>query len=161
MRKYKIAIIITVMTVLTAAAYHSLCWAQDQTPTTASATPQKQQNFLFKLTHFTDNLHAVMMTFGMANGLLAQGQKVTILLVMDGAQLANKSQPLNLQWGNKEHDLAFMYDEFMKNGGKIYACPSCSNVLGIDASNLRPGITLAEKGVIPTLLIDADKVIDY
>lgn len=32
-----------------------------------------QQKFLFKLTHFVDNLHAAMMAFGMANGVLKQG----------------------------------------------------------------------------------------
>lgn len=92
---------------------------------------------------------------------LSKGHQAKILLVMDAVQMANKTQPLAMRWGNKDHDFEHMYKEFLQLGGKIYACPACSGAMGVDSTNLRPEIQFAEKGVVPQLLIEADKVIDY
>ncbi len=115
-----------------------------------------------KLDHGTDDLHAVLMTFKIAENLVKRGSKVTLFLNLEGVRIADKRQPIDLKWGMEGgHSAQHLYDSFVKSGGTILVCPMCAKNVGMTAKELRPGAKLTNEDEISSALLDADKTLGY
>jgi predicted peroxiredoxin len=130
-------------------------------PCTANAATAEKKHMVVRLGHYTDDLHAAAMAVGFAKTLQERGQKVTLMLTLEGVRLADARTPQDLRWGHGE-DIAKAYDGFRKAGGDIIVCPHCAEAAGIDEKSLRPGARLGKEGNdLVDVLIAADTVIDF
>jgi predicted peroxiredoxin len=116
---------------------------------------------VINLKNATNDLHAPFMALKIAKALLEEGEKVTLFLNLEGARLADKSQPLNLKYGQSGLTLDGLMSDIVKAKGDILLCPHCAEVAGIDKEDLRSGVRLAKHKEVAKLFSAADKVIDY
>ena len=130
-------------------------------PCTASAATAPQKHIVIRLGHYTDDLHAAGMAVGFAKTLQERGQKVTLMLTLEGVRLADTRTPQDLQWGHSDK-IGKAYEGFRKAGGEIIVCPHCAAAAGIDEKSLRPGALFGKEGHdLVDVLIAADKVVDF
>jgi predicted peroxiredoxin len=95
-----------------------------------------------------------------ANKGLQRGLNMTILLNVEGVQLAIKNfeTPVNAQNGKSTQDLLKM---FIAKGGKVLVCPMCLDALGYDKSQLIEGVEMADADKTFGAIFSSDKVISY
>jgi predicted peroxiredoxin len=131
-------------------------------PCTASAASEtKKQHIVVRLGHYTDDLHAASMAVGFAKTMQERGQKVTLMLTLEGVRLADVRTPHDLKWGHGD-EIGKAYDGFRQAGGEIIVCPHCAAAAGIDEKSLRPGARFGKEGNdLVDVLIAADKVVDF
>jgi predicted peroxiredoxin len=130
-------------------------------PCTASAASAPQKHIVVRLGHYTDDLHAAGMAVGFAKTMQERGQKVTLMLTLEGVRLADVRTPQDLKWGHGE-EISKAYEGFRKAGGEIIVCPHCAEAAGIDEKSLRPGARFGKEGNdLVDVLIAADKVVDF
>jgi predicted peroxiredoxin len=131
-------------------------------PCTASAASEtKKQHIVVRLGHYTDDLHAAGMAVGFAKTMQERGQKVTLMLTLEGVRLADARTPQDLKWGHGD-EIGKAYDGFRKAGGEVIVCPHCAEAAGIDEKSLRPGARFGKEGNdLVDVLIAADKVVDF
>lgn len=130
-------------------------------PCTASTATAEKKHIVVRLGHYTDDLHAASMAVGMAKTLQERGQKVTLMLTLEGVRLADIRTPQDLRWGHGD-DIAKAYSAFIEAGGEVIVCPHCANAAGFDEKSLRPGARMARQGNdLADVIIAADKVLDF
>lgn len=131
-------------------------------PCTANAASEaKKQHIVVRLGHYTDDLHAASMAVGFAKTMQERGQKVTLMLTLEGVRLADTRTPQDLKWGHGD-EIGKAYDGFRKAGGEVIVCPHCAGAAGIDEKSLRPGARFGKEGNdLVDVLIAADKVVDF
>jgi predicted peroxiredoxin len=130
-------------------------------PCTANAATTEKKHIVVCLGHYTDDLHAAPMAVSFAKTMQERGQKVTLMLTLEGVRLADARTPQDLRWEHGE-DIAKAYDGFRKAGGDIIVCPHCAEAVGIDEKSLRPGARFGKDGNdLVDVLIAADTVIDF
>jgi predicted peroxiredoxin len=113
------------------------------------------------LTHGLDEPRATFMTLNLVNDLRERGADVTLLLTMEGTQLADAGKSLEIRQSNEKESLAQLYDKFVAQGGKVKVCPDCAAAAGI-TNSLRTGAQLAiGNGDIPSLLMTSGSAIDF
>lgn len=130
-------------------------------PCTADAADTPRKHVVVRLGHYTDDLHAASMAVRFAKTLQERGQKVTLMLTLEGVRLADVRTPQDLKWGHGE-EIGKAYDGFRQAGGEVIVCPHCAAAVGIDEKSLRPGARFGKEGDdLVDVLIAADKVIDF
>jgi predicted peroxiredoxin len=130
-------------------------------PCTANAATVEKKHIVVRLVHYTDDLHAASMAVGMAKTLQERGQKVTLMLTLEGVRLADTRTPQDLRWGHGD-GIAKAYKAFIEAGGEVIVCPHCANAAGFDEQSLRPGARMAKQGNdLADVIIAADKVLDF
>jgi predicted peroxiredoxin len=129
----------------------ALGWAQE---------PQKAQNVVIHLKHYTDNLHAVSMALKLGKGIQQKGGQVTLMLDLEGVRLVDSRQPQDLRWGT-EIPMSTHYEAFIKSGGRAVVCPHCAHAAGLTEKDLRAGARIATEEELAQLILGADKILDY
>jgi predicted peroxiredoxin len=130
-------------------------------PCTANAATADKKHIVVRLGHYTDDLHAAGMAVGFAKTMQERGQKVTLMLTLEGVRLADTRTPQDLKWGHGDV-LSKAYDGLIQAGGEVIVCPHCAAAAGIDEKSLRPGARFGKEGNdLVDVLIAADKVIDF
>ena len=89
-----------------------------------------------------DHKHEVLMALGMANKF-AKDYDVLMYFDIDGIEMVTKDAP-NLEmdpFGSSDG----LFNKLVDAGVTIFACPSCMQVAGVNPSDLRTGVTVAEK----------------
>jgi len=130
-------------------------------PCTANAATTPVKHIVVRLGHYTDDLHAAGMAVGFAKTMQERGQKVTLMLTLEGVRLADARTPQDLKWGHGD-EISKAYDGLRKAGGEIIVCPHCAEAAGIDEKSLRPGARFGKEGNdLVDVLIAADKVVDF
>lgn len=89
-----------------------------------------------------DNAHEVLMALSMANKF-APDYDVLMYFDIDGIEMVTKDAP-NLEmepFGTSDE----LFDKLVNAGVTIFACPGCMEVHGVKASDLRSGVTTADK----------------
>lgn len=119
------------------------------------------QNVVVHLSHFTDDLHRCFMALKVANLMQEHGANVTIFLDLEGVRLAERRQPLDLQWRADSPQLSEHYDNFINAGGKLILCPHCADSARIGDGALKRNAEIGTAPMLGKLLIEADKVMDY
>jgi predicted peroxiredoxin len=125
-----------------------------------SAERSPDQVIVVQLKHFTDDLHAAAMALKLAEGMSSRGADVTMFLNLEAVRLADKRQPQDLKWGTGP-SMSELYGRFVESGGKVLVCPHCAHAAGLTADSLRDGARIGEEGETVTLMLDADKLLDY
>jgi predicted peroxiredoxin len=129
--------------------------ARNTTPSQVAASGLK----VVHLKHGIDNLQAAYMALNIANDLQDRGSNVALLLTMDGTQIADTKQSIDLQWKDKPQTLAALYDRFVTQGGQVKVCPDCAEVRN---TTLRQGAQFtSENSDIASLLMASSNVIEF
>jgi predicted peroxiredoxin len=118
------------------------------------------QNIVIKVSHGTDDLHAVLMALKISKMLNMKGQDTTLFFNLESVRLLDNRSNFNLAWGHTEN-IGKVHDEAVKAGVEVMLCPHCAEVAGIGAKNPRAGAALATENDMADMFIKADKVIDY
>ncbi len=89
-----------------------------------------------------DNAHEVLMALSMATKF-TDDYNVLIYFDIEGIKMVTKDAPeLKMEPFGSSDDL---FDELIDEGVTIFACPGCMKVEGVNASDLRSGVTVADK----------------
>ena len=127
----------------------------------STAQEASSKKVVVHLSHFTDSLHYPFMALKVADAMQQRGAQVTLFLDIEGARLANKRENLQVRWGAHDTTLGDLYDRFVKAGGHVLVCPHCAEHFGIDEGTLREGAKLGTDDTIASVMMAADKVVDY
>jgi predicted peroxiredoxin len=90
------------------------------------------------------DLHAVTMALELAGHALDDNREVIVFLNMRGAELASKNLPATCSLPGKP-PIPEMMGKLMARGAVFLCCPSCMQVLGVQETDLAPGVKLASK----------------
>ena len=127
----------------------------------ATAETRDESPVAVHLSKGTNDLHAVVMALKIARGLQAKGDKVVLVVDLEGVRVADARQPADLAWGHG-NPIGQHYDAFVKAGGKVLVCPHCAAAVGLEARSLRAGAELAKSEEdLAAALSAARTVIDY
>lgn len=110
----------------------------------AGDQPRPGRAFVLNLTSGQEDLHAAWMGLQLAEHALNDGREVTLFLNVHAAELATTKTPSALAFQDKP-PLQTRLKELTGRGAKLLVCPSCLEVLGIDAGMLIPGAKLASR----------------
>lgn len=78
----------------------------------------------------------------LANGGLNEGLDVTVFLVSSGVDLVRRGAADMVQMNPVDPGLKELIDNFMANGGKVWACPPCAKLRGYTADHLIQGVVI-------------------
>ncbi len=78
----------------------------------------------------------------LANGGLAEGVDVTVFLVSSGVDLVRRGAADHLRMNAFDPSLKELIDNFMSQGGKVWACPPCVKIRGYVEDHLIPGVVV-------------------
>lgn len=120
-----------------------------------------EQKVVVHLSHFTDDLHRCFMAVKLGTLMQKAGAQVTLFLDLEGVRLAERRQTLDVTWGSNPTPLSKHYEEFTEAGGKVLLCPHCAHSAHIGDMSLRRNAEIASEQVLGTMLLDADKILDY
>lgn len=120
-----------------------------------------QQTAVIHLSHFTDDLHRGFMALKIAKMMQHGGVATTLFLDIEGARLSDSRQSLDMRWGPSKAPLGELLESFIKSGGKVIVCPHCAKAAGIESKNVRRGAKIGTEEELATMLINADKIMDY
>lgn len=126
----------------------------------AMAQQVDSQKIVVHLGSFTNDLHSAFMAFSLATNMQKAGASVTVFLDREGVRLADQRERGDLTWGDSG-PISKAISDFVGAGGKVMVCPHCAELAGMKAPDLRPGATWGTHQDVASLMIDADKVIDF
>jgi predicted peroxiredoxin len=89
--------------------------------------------------------------FTIANGGITSGLNVAVFLTSAAVDLVRK-RAADLTVVNPLDPLAKLIDDFMKRGGKIWACTPCVKARGYESGDLIPGVEIAGSSKVHELL---------
>lgn len=92
-----------------------------------------------------DELSSVGLTI--ANGALTNELKVGLFLTSNAIDLARKDG-VNYTHVQPMEPLKSLLDDFISRGGKVWACPPCTNARGYDKNSLIDGVEIAGASVV-------------
>ena len=123
--------------------FASACIRVDNTesPTTKVSEPETDGAFIH-ISKGSGDTHDVLMALMLADKF-STSNDVLVFFDKEGIELVTRDAP------NLEMDPFDSSDEIFKrlinNGATILACPACMEIAGVDESDLRAGVKLAEK----------------
>lgn len=92
-----------------------------------------------------DELSSVGLTI--ANGALTNELDVSLFLTSNAIDLARKDG-VNHTHVHPMESLKCLMDDFIARGGKVWACPPCTNARGYDEDSLIDGVEIAGASVV-------------
>jgi predicted peroxiredoxin len=99
---------------------------------------------VINLTSGKEDLHAVNMALELAGHALNDDREVIIFLNVRAPELASKSLPTTCGLAGKP-PIPETLNQLMKRGAAVLCCPSCMQVLGVQETDLVPGVKLATR----------------
>jgi len=99
------------------------------------------RRFVMRLTHSADDVERIGVALTVGSTALASGVDVELWLVHEGVELAKPGIVESLELAHSP-PLIELWDAIAKSG-TVYACTQCLLRRGIDAEELRPGVTQA------------------
>lgn len=92
--------------------------------------------------HGKDDPERATLPFIMGNNAAIAGQEVVVLLTVDGVWLATRGGADGIA-ATGLPALAQILEEFIGNGGRVWACQACTKPRGIDDQQLIEGARIA------------------
>lgn len=124
----------------------------------ADSAAAQQKNVVVHIGQYSNDLHSMAMGLGLADNLRKHGAEVTVFLDREAVRIADRGQPY-LIFGDT--DTEALMASFLNGGGTVIVCPHCAELGGVEASELRRGMTLGTMESIAQLFLAADLVIDF
>jgi predicted peroxiredoxin len=131
--------------------------ADSETPTPAidaemAADVAAEGGLLINLT--TSDTWSAAMAITFAQQSLDSGyEPVTIWLNVEGIYLADSNRPAHTH-GLLERDMQELLQDFIDNGGRVLACPACTEAAGLSSDDFVDGVEMASPDIIMPLLSD-------
>ncbi len=119
------------------------CIRVNQPPVSQIHVPYAEKDGLFiHVKQGPDNPHEVLMAMAMASKF-AEDHDVLMYFDIDGIKMVTNDAPdVSMEpFGSSDK----LFEHLVNEGVTIFACPSCMKVLGVTASDLRSGVTVADK----------------
>ncbi len=88
----------------------------------------------------------------LANAGVASGQEVTVFLVSAGVDIVRKGAADLVQMNPKDPSMKELIDNFMANGGQVWACPPCAGLRGYTEEHFIDGVEITGAGPVYELL---------
>ncbi len=88
----------------------------------------------------------------LANAGQANGQDVTIFAVSAGVDVLRKGAADVVQMNPHDPSMKDLIDNFMTNGGTVWACPPCSSLRGYTEDQFIEGVTISGPGPLYKLI---------
>lgn len=115
---------------------------QNPVPNVDMSVEAETEGIFIHVKQGADHAHEVLMALGMANKFAAD-YDVLMYFDIDGIEMVTKDAPdLNMEPFGSSDDL---FANLVDKGVTIFACPSCMQVAGVKPSDLRSGVTVAQK----------------
>ncbi|TWT76337.1 hypothetical protein CA13_68310 [Planctomycetes bacterium CA13] len=111
----------------------------EQTNTEEGAKP----TLVINLTSGPDDLHAVSMGLHFAEHGLADGREAVVFFNVKSPPLARKNLPDSVRFMDKE-PVNKLITDLLEHGAKMFVCPMCAEITGVQKDELVPGIQLIE-----------------
>lgn len=106
---------------------------------------------LINLTTAQESPDRTTVAFVVANAGVAAGQEVVVFLSVEAVRLATPGYADTIAVEGFK-PLAELMASFTDNGGKLWVCPPCFNVRGLDKDSLVPGASFAGGAAVVELL---------
>ena len=88
----------------------------------------------------------------LANGGIAAGQNVTVFCVSAAVDLVRKGAADTVQMNPHDPSMKELIDNFMANGGTVWACPPCSKLRGYTEDQFIDGVKITGAGPVYDIL---------
>jgi predicted peroxiredoxin len=113
---------------------------------------EKKQLVVF-ISRGLDDERAVV-SWTLANAGIAAGQEVTVFLVSAGVDLARKGAADLMRMNPLDPSLKELIENFMKQGGTVWACPPCANLRGYQQDDFIDGVEITGAAPVHALLME-------
>jgi predicted peroxiredoxin len=107
-----------------------------------------------------DDERAVV-SWTLANAGVASGQEVTVFLVSAGVDLVRKGAADLMRMNPLDPSLKELIENFMNQGGRVWACPPCANLRGYSQEDLIDGVEITGAGPVHELLKEGAATISF
>jgi uncharacterized protein len=97
---------------------------------------------LIHSSHGAEDPERATLPFVIANNAAIAGQEVVVMLTIDGVRVATKGGADAVRHEGLP-PLAEILDDYVSNGGQVWACQSCTKPRGITEADLVPGARIA------------------
>jgi len=111
-------------------------------------------------THGNDDVERATLAYIIANTALASGQEATMLLTIDGVWTATKGYTDGLQ-ANGFQPLGELVQNFVANGGQLWACGACAKPREITADDLVAGAQMVGAATAVEALVSGAQTLSY
>jgi predicted peroxiredoxin len=88
----------------------------------------------------------------LANAGIGAGQEVTVFLVSAGVDLVRQGAADRVQMNPDDPSMKDLIDNFMTNGGTVWACPPCASLRGYVEDDFIDGVAITGAGPLYDLL---------
>jgi len=115
---------------------------------------------LINCTHAEDDPERATLPFIVGNVAASADQETVVFLTIDGVWLATKG------YANRIHKDGFqplndVISSFVKNGGQIWACGTCTKPRGISEADLIPGARIVTAANVVEQLVSGAASMDF
>lgn len=93
------------------------------------------------ITHGADDAEQVLIGYLMGVEALNAGKQALLFLTADGSNLAMKGYASTVEVPNAP-SVADLHERYVQGGGKIFVCPVCVKVRGLDESQMVDGVEI-------------------
>ena len=115
---------------------------QPGTPNLHAPVKAEKDGLFIHVKSGPDNAHEVLMALSMATKFI-DDYDVLMYFDIEGIRMVTKDAPnLKMEPFGSSDDL---FEKLINEGVTIFACPGCMKVEGVQASDLRSGVTVADK----------------
>jgi predicted peroxiredoxin len=115
---------------------------QNPVPNVDNSAEAETEGLFIHVKQGADHAHEVLMALVMANKFSAD-YDVLMYFDIDGIEMVTNDAPdLKMEAFGSSDEL---FKKLVDKGVTIFACPSCMQVAGVKPSDLRTGVTVAEK----------------
>lgn len=88
----------------------------------------------------------------LANAGVANGQDVTVFAVSSGVDVLRQGAASTVQMNPHDPSMKDLIDNFMANGGTVWACPPCSALRGYTEDQFIDGVKITGAGPVYDLI---------
>lgn len=88
----------------------------------------------------------------LANAGVANGQDVTVFAVSSGVDVLRRGAAGTVQMNPHDPSMKELIDNFMANGGTVWACPPCSALRGYTEDQFIDGVKITGAGPVYELI---------
>ncbi len=111
-------------------------------------------------TRGTEDAERASLAFVVGNTALNSGQRATVLLTIEGVWLATQGKADGIQ-ANGFPPLSELISNFLKGGGELWACGSCTKPRGIVEANLIAGASIVGAATAVEALVNGAQTLCF
>lgn len=115
---------------------------------------------MLHLTHGTEEVERASLAFIVANAARNSGQDATVLLTIEGVRVATKGYTDGAQYPGLS-PLSELLQQFLANGGKLWACGICTKVRNLTEADMIPGAQIVGAAAAVEALVNGAQTLSW